>query len=218
MTTRTPRARTLVVTLAAALLAVLGAYRWAARDESLIAAPPRAAWLPSTTPAREGVPVGAAHQPAAGASPRAGDPGATTAAPHANASPQTRLTPGVFDLATLGRATEREQREQNDTERFPTNDWFTQEDQRHPERYFELAERMPELNRPEERRDTLEYFRAYRDTLQRDLDAAGDDGHERQETLATIARYDHAIARLGRLIETERPADARRPERRMRRR
>jgi len=92
-----------------------------------------------------------------------------------------------------------------DEERFKTNERFTQDDLRHPERYFEFAERMPELNRPEERRDTLEYFVAYREKLGRDLDAAGADGAARQEILTVIERYDRAIARLRALID-EQPA------------
>jgi len=94
-------------------------------------------------------------------------------------------------------------RSENDEERFPTNDWFKQEDLLHPERYFEVAEHVPELNRPEERRDTLEFFLAYREKLQRDLEAVGDNSDKRQEILATIERYESAISRLRKLIEAE---------------
>jgi len=62
---------------------------------------------------------------------------------------------------------------------------------------------MPELNRPEERRDTLDFFLAYRDQLKRDLDAAGEDRHQREEIQATIERYDAAIACLRKLIDTQ---------------
>jgi len=91
-----------------------------------------------------------------------------------------------------------------EAERFPTKPWFTEEDLRHPERYFALAERMPELNRPEERHDTLEFFLAYRKKLAHDLERAGDTD-QRQEIMATIDRYDAAIARLRALIDPQRP-------------
>jgi hypothetical protein len=86
--------------------------------------------------------------------------------------------------------------------RFRTTEWFTEEDQRHPERYFELAERMPELNRAEERRDALQFFLAYREKLRGDLDTVKDPDEQR-EILAAIGRYDDAIARLRELLETQ---------------
>jgi hypothetical protein len=98
----------------------------------------------------------------------------------------------VFDLATLtppngaGKNT--------DTERFPTNDWFTDEDLQHPELYFEMAKQMPELNRSEERQDTLAFFLAYRSSdiwIPRATTRASVPG-----SLAAIDRYDHAIAEL----------------------
>jgi hypothetical protein len=89
-------------------------------------------------------------------------------------------------------------------ERFATSDKFTADDLAHPERYFERAERVPELNRSEERRDALDFFLAYRGKLGRDLEAARDDPDRRSEIAATIARYDAAIERMRALIEGER--------------
>jgi hypothetical protein len=86
-------------------------------------------------------------------------------------------------------------------DRFRTDDRFTEDDLRHPERYFDLAERVPELNRPEERRDVLAYFLAYREKLGRDLAAAGADEAKRAEILLVIERYDAAIARLRKLLD-----------------
>jgi hypothetical protein len=114
------------------------------------------------------------------------------------ASSATRPTVVPFDFATMGSAGRREGKKE---ERFVTNQWFTEDDLRHPDRYFELAERMPELNRPEERRDTLEFFLAYRQKLNDDLAAAGDDPSKRAEIQTVIDRYDAAIARLRPLIE-----------------
>ena len=115
--------------------------------------------------------------------------------------PEARPTPSVFDLATLAPAGETTESE--DEERFRTNDRFTEEDLHHPERYFELAERMPELNRPEERRDTLDFFLAYREHLSRDLEVVGANPDKRQEILATIERYEGAIARLRELVDAD---------------
>ena len=88
--------------------------------------------------------------------------------------------------------------QRDEEERFRTNDLFTPDDLEHPERYFERAEQVPELKRPEERRDVLAYFLAYRDKLGRDLAAAGEDQNERQRIRVLIERYDAAIARLRR--------------------
>lgn len=90
-------------------------------------------------------------------------------------------------------------------ERFATNEWFTAEDLQHPELYFEMAKQMPELNRPEERRDTLAFFLAYRDKLGRDLETAGDDPGKHTAILAVIDRYDRAISDLRERIAAEVP-------------
>src|SRR5215475_12714248 len=146
------RRRTIAVAVAAALLAALLLFRWIRTDE------------PPATPAR----LAAPSPPIAG--PREGEqspspvmpprdireaiaPTATTVVT-ASAS-QARPTTEVFDFAAMTppEPTNQGKREQQ----FRTTDWFTEEDLRHPERYFELAERMPELNRPEERRDTLAF-------------------------------------------------------------
>jgi hypothetical protein len=109
-------------------------------------------------------------------------------------------TPGVFDFGAM---TPPRQQPASEEERFPTNERFTQEDQQHPERYFEAAKRMPVLNRPEERRAVLEYFLAYREKLERDVDDEALDADKREQIVATMQRYDDAIARLRALIETE---------------
>ena len=189
-----------------ALVVVVGAalgYRWLRHDDGS-ARPGRHLTAPtaSATPTTPHAASGAPSPPATAADVRPADatPLATAAvARPSDRSPSPRPTPPVFDLAQIARAPQAKP-PVDDADRFPTTDRFTQEDRRHPERYFELAERMPELNRPEERRDTLEYFLAYRRTLQRDLDASRDAG-ERREILATIARYDAAITRLRGLID-----------------
>lgn len=107
-------------------------------------------------------------------------------------------TPGVFDFGSM--TPPRRTPPHDDAERFATNERFTQDDLRHPERYFDAAERMPELNRPEERRAVLEYFLAYRDKLVGDLERQGASDEERGELHATLQRYDAAIARLRALI------------------
>lgn len=116
-------------------------------------------------------------------------------------SSAARPTPSVFDFATLTPAAEPGERKEE--EQFVTNDRFTEEDLHHPERYFELAEHMPELNRPEERRDTLDFFLAYREKLERDLEVVGENRDKHQEILADIERYEGAIARLRALIDAE---------------
>jgi hypothetical protein len=103
----------------------------------------------------------------------------------------------VFDLATIRRSNETEKGEEE--ERFPTNEWFTENDLQHPERYFERAAEIAELNRPEERRDTLEFFLAYREHLRHALERPEKQG-DRPQILATIERYDAAIDRLRALI------------------
>src|SRR4029079_998412 len=93
----------------------------------------------------------------------------------------------------------------SDRDRFRTTDRFTADDLAHPERYFEAAARVPELQRDEERRDVLEYFLAYRAQLERDLGAAVRDANKRAAVLAVIGRYDAAIARLRSSFATPAP-------------
>jgi hypothetical protein len=111
--------------------------------------------------------------------------------------------PAVFDLATV--AHRAAPQPTSDGDRFRTNDRFTAEDLAHPERYFEAAARVPELQRDEERRDVLDYFLAYRAKLERDLGAAGSDAAERSAVLAVIGRYDAAIERLRSSLATPAP-------------
>ena len=196
MNAGTLRARTIVFALVAAVVVAFGVYRWTSNENREPPAPstPLLTRSPSATVSRTEPPSTTA-QPSPDAT-SAG--GRDRRAP----SPETRPTPAVFDLGKLAASPQPQERE-TDEERFSTNRWFTQDDRAHPERYFDLAERMPELNRPEERRDTLEYFLAYRAKLQRDLAAAGDDTDKRQEILATIERYETAISRLRKLIQGE---------------
>ena len=113
------------------------------------------------------------------------------------------MRPPVFDLATLAQHGAPEPGIERD--RFRTNDKFTVDDLAHPERYFEAAEHVPELQRDEERTDALEYFVAYRARLERDLRIAGTDARKRAEVLVVIERYDAAIARLRSSLATPTP-------------
>lgn len=118
-------------------------------------------------------------------------------APSRHAPIANEPTPGIFDFGAM---TPPPQRADPDEDRFVTNERFTEEDLQHPERYFEAAEHKPELNRPEARRAALDYFVAYREKLQQDLAGGSLSTAARAETLATIARYDAAIARMRALI------------------
>ena len=201
-----------------ALLAVLGtlvAYQWMRHDDGsarrragAISPTPTAARAErgseTVVPSPMGASTTAPNRGLPGAVPSATRSPTATVPQPSDAFPSPAATVPVFDLANIPRAPTVQPQE--DAERFPTNQWFTREDQRHPERYFELAQRTPELNRPEERRRTLEYFLTFRRKLERDLEAAHDDTDERRELLATISRYDAAIARLRPLVEVPPPA------------
>lgn len=191
------RAWKTVVVLAAALLFAVALFR--SRSDAPGTTPSRA--LPTTTATGDEPPSSPVRRSPLPASPRAPDGRSPGAAP-TPASAERRPTPGVVDLGKLWRAPAKPP---SDDERFPTNAWFTKEDLHHPERYFERAEQMPDLKRPEERRDTLAFFLAYREQLERDLAAAGDD-RTRDETRAAIQRYDAAIAQLRALVSREDPA------------
>ena len=116
----------------------------------------------------------------------------------AGAAPAVSPTrPPSFDFAKM---TPPARTPSSPDERFETSDKFTADDLAHPERYFERAERVPELNRAEERRDALAFFVTYREKLGRDLEAARDDPDRRSEIAATIVRYDTAIERMRGLI------------------
>ena len=182
------RARKIALAVAAGLLAALALYRWLGSREPPL--PVRAGTSAPPPTAFETGPLGR-PQPT---------PSPPVARPPDVATPRPR--PSVFDFAMMTPPARTSAHK--DEEQFPTTAWFTEEDLHHPERYFALAERMPELNRPEERHDTLEFFLAYRAKLARDLDAAGVRPDERQEILATVERYDSAIARLRTLIEGDR--------------
>jgi hypothetical protein len=202
MTEAGSRTRQIGLALIAALVVALGLYWRTGADTSPTARPPLAAPMPGA-PTLERERVRPQARLSSVASPRNGQERVAarpSPAPSA-ASPQARPTPPVFDLATLPRSGEPAER--TEEERFRTNQWFTDEDLQHPELYFKRAEQMPELNRPEERRDALDFFLAYREKLGRDLEAAGENRDERQRILATLARYDAAIARLRELVAGE---------------
>lgn len=115
--------------------------------------------------------------------------------------------PPVYDFGTMLPMEEEEEDEAPTGRLAPRGmeEWFGAAELREPSRYFELAERMPELNRPEERQDTLEFFLAYRDKLRRDLEVLEEGDSRRDETLETLTRYDEAIERLRPLVgETNR--------------
>jgi hypothetical protein len=176
--------RRIALGLAAAVVVGLAVYRWTGTDAPPAARAPVAAASPSDTAVPRAA-IGRAVRPST-----TGEPSRT---------PASQAAQRAFDFAAMTPAART--KPATDEDRFVTNEWFTEDDLRHPERYFEMAERIPELNRLEERRQTLDYFLAYREKLQRDLE--GTEPATRQELLATIARYDSAIARLRALIDAE---------------
>ena len=187
-----PRARPIALALAAALIAVLVVALW----------PPSDSAPAERRPARAPTPAVSAR----------GSGGSQVSMPppwlsvlhtprQPPAPPPPAQKPRIVDLATITPSSP--PAEDPDTERFRTTDSFTAEDLQHPELYFAMAEQMPELNRPEERRDTLAFFRAYRDQLSRDLESAGTDAGKRAEIVTVIDRYDRAIATLQNRIEAE---------------
>ena len=193
------RARKTVVVLAAALVFAVAVQRFLA-DESPRTAPPHPAPAPASSAGSDRAPLpSTARRSPPQAPARTPDGRPRAGAPPPQASAENRATPGVVDLGALARPPSPPKPE-DDAERFATNAWFTHEDLRHPERYFERAEQLPELNRPEERSHTLAFFLAYRQQLERELGAA--EGGQRSETLATMQRYDAAIARLRALIQS----------------
>ena len=187
---RSPRARKIALVAIASLVVALGLGRWTA-GPSLTGSPIRrvdSVDHPATHPTDSG------HEAErrASSSPSPAPDLSPSAVPSVPAGAAT--APPVFDLATLARREAPEPA--SDDDRFRTNDKFTADDLAHPERYFDAAERTPELQRTEERHDALEYFLAYRARLERDLAAAGGDADKRAAVVAVIARYDAAIARL----------------------
>lgn len=194
----TSRGRRIAFTLGAALVMALALFRWAGTDGTPVAAP-------AATPARSVTrsppdPLRPAAQQWPVSPPRSAGEQRSPVPQPAGQPAATPPTPSIFDFAALvpPDGTPRDPQ----PERFGTNEWFTQEDLHHPERYFERAEHMPELNRPEERRDTLQFFLAYQEKLRRDLEAAGDN-RDTQEIRATVERYEQAIKRLRDRIEAD---------------
>lgn len=189
---RSSRRRTITGVLAALVVVALGVVRWKSDPPPAGSAiPPVVPVLDASSPARPSKPARVAEDRVASPASPAPRP-APSNAPAPEGGPPTG--PAVFDLATL--AHHAAPQPSSDRDRFRTNERFTADDLAHPERYFEAAARVPELQRDEERRDALEYFLAYRAQLERDLGAAGRDARKRAAVLAVIARYDAAIARL----------------------
>jgi len=112
-------------------------------------------------------------------------------------------TPGVFDLASIPRSKGAPTR--NTNEEMLADSWLTASDLEHPEVYFELAARIPHMNRLDQRQATLDFFHAYRDRLQREHDALPADADKRRTIAATIERYDVAIHRLRQIIDGATP-------------
>jgi hypothetical protein len=187
----TPRGRRVAFAVVAALVAALALSRWAAKNAPPGTLPVVAAPSPRATAAL-GDSVGPAREPHA----------AQSVAPATEPSRRAQSTPAVFDFAQM---TPPANVQRNEEDRFRTNDRFTKDDLLHPERYFDAAARMPELNRPEERRDVLAYFLAYREKLGRDLAVVGEDAQKREEILVVIERYDAAIRRLRKLVDGAEP-------------
>jgi hypothetical protein len=183
--------------LVALALVTLGVMRWTSGPPAGDSAIRRVEPIATVAP----LPL-AEHRASATASP-APRPSPSTAPSPEGDSP---TGPAVFDLATV--AHQAAPQPTSDRDRFRTSDRFTAEDLAHPDRYFEGAARVPELQRDEERRDVLDYFLAYRAKLERDLDGAGRDAAERSAVLAVIGRYDAAIARLRSSLATPAPSDS----------
>jgi len=183
--------------LAALLLVGVGLVRWKGGLS------PAGSPSPDVDPSAAARPTESAraveHRASSSASPAAG----SSAAGVPSGAGGAATIPPVFDLAALARHAAPEPSLEGD--RFPTNEKFTAEDLAHPERYFDAAERLPELRRDEERHDVLEFFLAYRAQLERDLAVAGRDVDKRAAVLAVIERYDVAIARLRSSLATPSP-------------
>ncbi len=200
MQPRASRGWRMALAVVAVLLAAFALTRWIAGGRPRAVLPPAA--LPS--PRLYESPSDATRSSPAAETRRARQSVPASPVPQrTERSPSAAPTLPVFDLAALPRTAE--PRTSGGEREFATNQWFTEQDLRHPEIYFEMARRMPELNRAEERRDTLDFFLTYREKLHRDLEAAGKSAAERREIAATMARYDDAIARLRALIAAASP-------------
>jgi hypothetical protein len=188
--------------LAALVVVALGVIQWKGDPPpagSVIRLVEPAAAVDPPPPTRPPEPSRPAHRVSSPALPAA-QPSLSTEPSEEGEAP---TGPPVFDLATLAQPAAPQPT--SDDHRFRTSDRFTADDLAHPERYFEAAARVPELQHDEERRDVLEYFLAYRAQLERDLGAAGDDANKRAAVLAVIVRYDAAIARLRSVVATPAP-------------
>jgi len=211
--------RNLALGLLAALVVVLALSRWTGTGEPPVTPPAPAVPSPRATAARRDLLAEATHRPQPPSEQGGREAYSASPAPLPTEGPlQARPTEGLlqarptpsgfeptpsgFDHATSPRSDEAK-KGPSDEERFPTTGWYTHEDPYHPELYFQLAEQMPELNRPEERRDTLAHFLATQEQLRSDLGGMGENEDGRQETVDAIMRYDNAIARLKALIDAE---------------
>lgn len=86
------------------------------------------------------------------------------------------------------------------------NEYLDEEDLRHPEIYFEVAQHYPDMNNLSERRATLRFFQAYQEQLRRKADeqiGSGEDAKTVAETHAAVKRYDEAINQLRGLIDQQ---------------
>jgi len=194
---RSPRARKIALILAALLVVALGLVR-SKGGVAPAGSPIRGVDPPAPARPTESVRE-PEHRASSSASPAAGP--SRSGVPSVAGGAAT--IPPVSDLATLARRGAPEP--SLDRDRFRTNEKFTAEDLAHPERYFEAAERLPELQRDEEQHDALEFFLAYRARLEGDLAVAGTRADKRGAVLAVIERYDAAIARLRSSLATPAP-------------
>jgi hypothetical protein len=195
--------RKIAATLAALVIVTLGVVGWRSGPSAAGSAKRPVAPVAAVDPP----PPARSSEPARVAEDRVASPASPTALPSPSNAPssggEATTGPPVFDLAGLAHGAPPQPT--SDGDRFRTTDRFSADDLAHPERYFEAAARVPELQRDEERRDVLDYFLAYRAQLERDLAAAGSDVGKRTAVLAVIGRYDAAIARLRSSLETPAP-------------
>lgn len=115
-------------------------------------------------------------------------------------SPQRGTPPPVFDFGTaeLPRADPNAP-----LPRIEPNEFLDEEDLRHPEIFFEMAQHKPEYSRLEVRLDVHRFFTRYRRQLRGDLNRLherGGDPDEISAVRAAIGRYDDAIEKMEALI------------------
>ena len=112
--------------------------------------------------------------------------------------------PPVVDLGTAVLPADEDG---NSPPRIEPNEFLDEEDLRHPEIFFEIAEMQPEYATLEVRLDVHRFFQDYRAQLTVDLQLLRQqnaDPERIRELAAAVARYDDAIERMEVLIEGQR--------------